>query len=240
MAEKNSSKRSFVLVHGAWQGGWCYESVVARLRAMGHVVYAPTLTGLAERAQHLSPEIGLATHVQDVAGLIERECLEDIVLCGHSYGGMVVTGVVQALPTRIKALVYLDAVVPDAGCCLIDYLDDRKGIDALTIQPEGLYIAPIPASVFGVSADKQAWVDSRSTLQPRRTFEENLPAVDARDAVSRKVYVLATEYNMPMFRRFADARRDRPDWTVIDLPYGHELMVDAPDEVVNVLLGAAV
>ena len=96
---------TFVLVHGAWHGGWCWQKVITFLKAAGHEVYAPTLTGLAKRASELSPEVGLDTHIQDVVGLIQEKNLHGVVLVGHSYGGMVITGVVDAIPERIAHLV---------------------------------------------------------------------------------------------------------------------------------------
>src|SRR5437660_11413889 len=106
---------TFVLVHGAWHGGWCWQKVIPFLEAAGHEVYAPTLTGLAERASELSPAVGLDTHIQDVVGLLQEKNLHGVILVGHSYGGMVITGVVDAVPERIAHLVYLDTFVPRDG-----------------------------------------------------------------------------------------------------------------------------
>lgn len=106
---------SFVLVHGAWCGGWIWKHVASALRARGHDVLTPTLTGLGERAHLASPEVGLGTHVEDVVRVLEYDDLTDVVLVGHSYGGMVVTGVGDRVPERLAQLVYLDAFVPREG-----------------------------------------------------------------------------------------------------------------------------
>ena len=111
---------TYLLVHGAWHGGWCWRRVTDILRAEGHTVFTPTLTGLGERAHLARPEIDLETHISDVLGVLDAEELDDVILCGHSYGGMVITGVADRLPGRIKALVYLDAFVPEHGESVID------------------------------------------------------------------------------------------------------------------------
>ena len=113
---------TFVLVHGAWHGGWCWSRVARRLRAAGHEVHTPTLTGLGDRSHLMSRSVNLQTHVQDVANLLHWEELNDIVLCGHSYGGMVITGVANRLAKRIKSLVYLDAFVPENGQAVLDFM----------------------------------------------------------------------------------------------------------------------
>jgi len=110
---------TFVLVHGAWHGGWCWKRVAALLRQAGHEVFAPTLTGLGERAHLMSNAIDLHTHIRDILGVLQWEELADVVLCGHSYGGMVISGVADRVPEKLRSLVYLDAFVPDNGTCMI-------------------------------------------------------------------------------------------------------------------------
>jgi pimeloyl-ACP methyl ester carboxylesterase len=117
---------TFVLVHGAWHGGWCYKRVAQLLRQSGHEVYTPTLTGLGERSHLMNRTIDLETHVRDIVDVIRWEELSDLVLCGHSYGGMVISGVVEKVPEKIRALVYLDAFVPDSGQALTDFLPPEQ------------------------------------------------------------------------------------------------------------------
>ena len=114
---------NYVLVHGAWHGGWCYRDTARLLRAQGHTVITPTHTGVGERAHQSNEAITLETHIRDVVGAIEAEELSDVILCGHSYGGMVITGVADRLPGRVKAMVYLDAFIPKHGDSLIGLLD---------------------------------------------------------------------------------------------------------------------
>ena len=114
---------TFVLVHGAWHGGWCYRDTAAALRAAGHTVFTPTHSGVGERSHQSAENITLETHIRDVCGCIEWEELNDVILCGHSYGGMVITGVADRMPERIKSLVCLDAFVPEHGDSLIGLLN---------------------------------------------------------------------------------------------------------------------
>src|SRR5512147_74848 len=109
--------RTYVLVHGAWHGGWCWRRVADRLAAAGQRVFCPTLTGLGERAHLLTRQVNLSTHIADVVGLLEAEELSDVVLCGHSYGGMVITGVAARAKSRLRQLVYLDSAVIEDGEC---------------------------------------------------------------------------------------------------------------------------
>jgi pimeloyl-ACP methyl ester carboxylesterase len=123
---------NFVLVHGAWHGGWCWRFVRERLKE--HQVFTPSLTGLGERRHLAGPDIDLETHITDVVSLLEMEDLHDVMLVGHSYGGMVVTGAADRVPQRIKRLVYLDAFVPENGKCLLDYVVPER---AARMREEG-------------------------------------------------------------------------------------------------------
>src|SRR4029079_9821821 len=116
----NVTSTTFVLVHGAWGGGWHWRRVADRLRSHGHSVFAPTLTGLGERAHQLHPGIDLSLHIADVLGVLRYESLDDIVLVGHSYGGFVISGVAEAFPGRIRSIVFLDAFMPNDGEAVVD------------------------------------------------------------------------------------------------------------------------
>jgi pimeloyl-ACP methyl ester carboxylesterase len=146
---------TFVLVHGAWHGGWYYKQVARLLRQAGHEVYTPTLTGLGERAHLMNRTIDLDTHVQDIVGVIRCEELSDVVLCGHSYGGMVIAGVAEQVAAKIRSLVYLDAFVPENGKSLFDYLPAEQSGQMRTDAAqngEGYKVTPIPAAAFAVNA----------------------------------------------------------------------------------------
>ena len=235
---------TFVLVHGAWHGGWCYKRVAALLRKAGHEVYTPTLTGLGERSHLMSPAVTLETHIEDIVNVIRWEELSDIVLCGHSYGGMVITGVADRIPDKIHALVYLDAFVPNNGEAVIDRIDPdmRAGMrDDARQHGDGYLMSPIPAAVFNVNASDAAWVDRMCVKHPLKCFEQKIVLTGAFARVRRHSYVLATGWGGPPpspFVPIAERLRHDPGWKVADLKCGHDVMVDMPKETADILIAA--
>ena len=233
---------TFVLVHGAWHGGWCWSRVADLLRARGHRVFTPTLTGLAERSHLTGHAVDLSTHVADVVNLIRWEGLHDVVLCGHSYGGMVVSGVAEEAPDgAIGSIVFLDAFLPDNGRSLLDYttVAGREGGPMVEEGESTGFVSPIPAEVFAVNAADRAWVDAQCTRQPYATLTEKAKMTGARDRIPRKAYVLATGYSGLAFPVFAAKVKDRPDWRYYETPCGHDVMLDAPDLLAGILEEAA-
>jgi pimeloyl-ACP methyl ester carboxylesterase len=230
---------TFVLVHGSWHGGWCYSRVAALLRQQGHFVYTPTNTGLGERSNLLSASIGLQTHVEDVVNVVKWEDLNNIVLVGHSYGGMVVTGVAEQLPGKIKAIVFLDAFIPGPGQSLYDLSAPASAarMDQLVAQNGGVYIKPFPAKAFNVNDADQAWVDSKCTPQPYKTFKDSLPSTSGVDKIRTKVYVRSAYVN-GTFEGTANKLQGTAGWRVVRMQSGHDLMVDRPKELTEVLIQA--
>lgn len=233
---------TFVLVHGAWHGGWCWRRVARRLRDAGHDVYTPTLTGLGERRHLVSPMVGVNLHVEDVVNVLLYEDLQDVVLCGHSYGGMIITGVAGRVPERLRCLVYLDAFVPRDGQCGLD-LRTPEGNRALLEQVQtsgaGWRMTPLAAgAVFRVRdpRDRQ-WVDAQMTEMPYRAYTERLRV--EREWPGPKVYVRAEDYPFPPFDAVYEATLADPAWQVHRLPGGHVLMVDNPEDVSGILLALA-
>src|SRR3954464_1810413 len=166
----------FVLVHGAWSGGWCYARVAALLRARGHTVFTPTLTGQGERAHLFSGAINLSTHIEDVLGVFRFERLSDVVLAGHSYGGMVITGVADRIGEKIKALAYLDAFVPEDGQSLFDInipANTQRFLQSAGTRG-GLGVPAPSAGYFGVNPVDAAIVDALATPFPLGCFTEKL------------------------------------------------------------------
>ena len=236
---------TFVLVHGAWHGGWCWQKVIPFLEAAGHEVYAPTLTGLAERASELAPDVGLDTHIQDIVGLLEEKNLHGVILVGHSYGGMVITGVVDQVPERIAHLVYLDTFVPRDGESMVDvspmviYLLRRQAqADGWRIDSRGTY---------GVTTEPdRSWVLSKVTPQPLKTLEQPLhlknPAIVE---ATPRTHICCTGGGFffslvrPLVRRIL-ARRALPPreegWRLRQLPTGHDAMITMPRELADCLL----
>jgi len=233
---------NFVLVHGAWHGGWCYRDTARALRAAGHNVFTPTHTGVGERFHQSSQAVTLETHIRDVCGLIEAEELERVILCGHSYGGMVITGVADRLRGRISALCYLDAFLPQAGDSLIGLLHQAlppevaaQFIGAFRSSADGL-MQPLPAELFGIAEANRAWVDRRCVVQALATFEMPLLLTHAEPEPDlRRLYILADGWDPSPFRHFAARCETQPDWLVTKMACGHDVMVDMPAELATEL-----
>jgi pimeloyl-ACP methyl ester carboxylesterase len=205
--------------------------VADRLAAKGHRVYTPTLTGLADRSHLLSPAVNLSTHIADVVNLLRWEELGDIVLCGHSYGGMVVTGAADRAAERIRALVYLDAFVPEDGESWLA-LRQRP-------FPPGAAIPPTTAETFGVNERDRAWVDRQCTPHPAATATEKLALGGAHRGITRRMYIRAGGYANAVFDGYYARCKADPAWTAHLLPCGHDAMVDMPEELTALLEAAA-
>ena len=240
---------TFVLVHGAWHGGWCYRDTAKALRDAGHTVFTPTHSGVGERAHQASETITLETHIRDVCGCIEAEELNAVILCGHSYGGMVITGVADRLPERIKSLVYLDAFVPEHGESLIDLINQALPAEVAAIfvgsfrgtalEGRSGRMQPIPAEMFNIMPANRAWVDRRCVAQALATFE--LPALLTGDhnKVKQRLYILADGWDPSPFRHFAAKFEGQPGWRVTKLASSHDVMVDLPLELARELMALA-
>jgi pimeloyl-ACP methyl ester carboxylesterase len=231
----------FVLVHGAWHGGWCWDRVAPLLRAAGHRVYAPTLTGLSERAHLLSPEVGLQTHVDDVVGLIDALDLHGVVLVGHSYAGQVVTGVADRRPDALARRVYLDAFVGADGEAARDLLPEQVAAhwaEAAATKGSGWLVPVRSLAVLGVDDPADVdWLTPRLTPHPWRTYTDPLRLTGGAEGVPAE-FVECVSW-MRVFRAQADRARERR-WPVRELRTGHEAMVTAPAALAELLLDAAV
>jgi pimeloyl-ACP methyl ester carboxylesterase len=229
---------TYVLIHGAWGGGWKFARVAERLRKRGHAVFTPTLTGAAERSHLLSGAINLTTHVTDVLAVIRYEDLSDVVLLGHSYGGMVITAVADKIPGKIAALVYLDAFVPEDGQSLFDLNipANTQMFLARAGANGGLLIPPPPAKAyFNVNDADAARVDELAAPQPIGTMIEKVALTGAYRSVNKKVYVHgAVLPRESPFKRFHDAAK-AAGWETHALPCGHDIMLDLPDELTEIL-----
>jgi pimeloyl-ACP methyl ester carboxylesterase len=227
----------FLLVHGAWHGSWSWARVRPLLTALGHEVFTPTLTGLGERSHLLSRAVGLDTHVRDVANLLTWEDLHDVVLVGHSYGGVVVRHVADQMPERIRSLVYLDAFVPDDGKSLVDYMPDfaREAFREQAARiGDGWKVPPLPAASFGVNAADVEFVDRKCTMQPLACFEAPARITGACDRLASIGYIYARGFDGP-FKQFAEMATRRGWWRE-ELACGHEVTLDMPNELCTILL----
>ncbi|WP_062313785.1 alpha/beta fold hydrolase [Demequina rhizosphaerae] len=231
---------TFVLIHGAWHGGWCWDRVAERLRRHGHEVYAPTLTGLSERSHLLSPLVGLDTHVEDVTRLVDTLGLTEVVLVGHSYAGQVVSGVADRRPDAISTRVYLDAFVANDGDAARDLLPENVAHHwAESARERGFgWLVPVrDLTVLGVeSPDDRDWLLPRLTAHPWKTYTDALRLGDEVDRVPA-TFIECVSW-MRVFRGQADRARER-GWPVYELETGHEAMVTAPQALADLLIGIA-
>jgi pimeloyl-ACP methyl ester carboxylesterase len=222
------AKPTIVIVHGAWGGAWGFRRVDSLLREKGYNVYRPTLTGLGERVHLASPDVGLRTHINDVVNMILFEDLHDVILVGHSYGGMVITGVADRVPDRIKHLIYVDAFVPEDG----ESVESIEGARAAWIKPmtKGDYIVP-------------PWVKPdqpppKDVPQPLKTFTEPIALKNKSARSLPATYILTVEAGKkPEDDDFASqaARARARGWPVLQLTADHNAQWSAPEALVEMI-----
>jgi pimeloyl-ACP methyl ester carboxylesterase len=210
-----------------------------RLIAAGQRVFCPTLTGLGERAHLLSRQVNLDTHIQDVVALLEAEELKDVVLVGHSYGGMVITGVAARAKPCLRQLVYLDAVILEDGGTFSDILPPEvAAARRKAAESSGRVSFPVPdANVFGlVEPADIGWVQRRMTPQPYGSFDQPIRWGGPIGNGIPKVYVDCTDPAYAGLAAMKDRYRGKPDWPFVELRTGHDAMVSAPEETARLLL----
>lgn len=235
---------TYVLVHGGAHGGWCYQRLARLLRAEGHEVHTPTLTGLGERSHLLRPDIDLDMHIRDVTSLLFYEDLRDVILVGHSYGGMVITGIADRAADRVGRLVYLDAANPVNGQSLVDVsgpiIESTRPHGAVV---DGVELVLLPGegagAFYGVTDPEDIrWMDQRLTGHPWKCFEQKLELhdEDALWAIPQFHIVCASTLPTRDAKLMGDARDAGRLW-VIDT--GHDLMITEPEAVAAALLEVA-
>ena len=236
---------ALVLIHGAWHGAWCWRRVLPGLRAAGHGAHVVTLTGVGERAHLLRPDLRLRDHIADVLGLIDAEELgDDLVLVGHSYGGLVMTGVADALLARglkPRHLVYVDAVTPHPGeSWSSQHAPEtvRARLEAAAQRPGGA-MPPPDAAVFGLDGADRDWVNRRQTPQPAGVYQDRLDFDAARIATLPRTFIDCTAPALPTIAVMRERVRREPGWQVVELATGHDPMISAPEALVTLLLDCA-
>lgn len=234
---------TYVLVHGGGHGGWCYQRVARLLRAEGHEVYTPTLTGLGERSHLLSSSIDLDTHITDVVNTLEYENLHDAILVGHSYGGMVITGVADRASKRVGHRVYLDAATPQDGESLLDlaapllnaarqHARIENGVE-LVLDP-----GTDPLGFYGVTDPAQIeWMKTRLTPHPWKSFEQKL-RLHNEEALARipQSHIVCTS---TLSGRNVQALKAQAEGRFWDIDTGHDLMITEPQRVAGLLMRVA-
>ncbi|HJQ46977.1 MAG TPA: alpha/beta hydrolase family protein [Amycolatopsis sp.] len=228
---------TFVLLHGAWHGGWVWQRVASLLRAAGHEVHTPTLTGVSDRAHLLNPSVGLGTHIEDVVTLIEAYDAKDVVLVGHSYAGQVITGVADRIPERLARRIYLDAFVGDDGDTAVDLQPETvAGHYRESVAGPGFgWLIPVRSlKVLGVTEQSDVdWLSARLTPHPWLTYIEPLRLTGAVDRVAA-TFIECTDW-MRVFADHAERAAAR-GWPVHNISTGHEAMVTAPKELADLLI----
>ena len=235
---------TYVLVHGGGHGGWCYQRVARLLRSSGHEVYTPTLSGLGERSNLLSPDIDLDLHVRDVVAVLHYEDLHDVILVGHSYGGMVITGAADRAADRIGRVVYLDAANPENGQSLVDVagpiIESTRPLGAVVDGVE-LVLLPSPEAglFYGVTdPDDVAWMADRLTGHPWKCFEQPLRLTN------QLAFAALPQYHIVCTSTLATRdpelmEKARAEGRLWEIDTGHDLMITEPAAVTEALLQIA-
>ena len=237
-----SAVKTYVLLHGAWHGGWCWRPVAEGLRAHGHRVFTPTQTGLGERSHLLSRDITLDTFVADLAGVMESEDLTEAILVGHSFGGLAISGVADRLPERIRHLVYLDSLILENGQTPFGVFS-AEGVAARRRQiaaqgGDGVVgIAPPLPAAFGIPEGHPAtdWVRRHLTPHPVSTYDSPLrlshPVGNGRPCT----YIACTRPSYEALEGVREWVKRQPGWAWQEIATGHDAMVTAPDELTRML-----
>jgi pimeloyl-ACP methyl ester carboxylesterase len=234
---------TFVLVHGGGHGGWCYQAVARIMRAQGQEVYTPTMTGLGEREHLLSPAVDLDMHITDIVKVLQFEDLRDVILVGHSYGGMVITGVADRAADRIGHIVFLDAANPENGQSLVDLagpLMEASRVSGRIVDGIELVLYPgtDPMNYFGLTEPEHIeWIKPKLTPHPWQCFEQKL--VLKNEPAMRKIPQshIVCSFTLPF--RDVEALKNASEGRVWDVDTGHDLMISEPQAVADLLLRLA-
>ena len=228
---------TFLVAHGAWSAGWAWKKMRPLLRAKGHEIFTPTYTGLGERVHLASPHVDLETHIADMLGVLQFEDLREVVLIGHSYGGMVATGVADRAPERLAQLVYLDAFVPRDGQCLFDLLGSESSArmrEAARTVGDGWRTPPSPVPP-DTSEEDIAWVTPRRVMQPLSTLEQPVHLTGAGERLP-KAYIYCTRARPgDVFQQFAQRARTETGWRYFEIDASHNVHITAPESLATLL-----
>jgi pimeloyl-ACP methyl ester carboxylesterase len=231
----SSSAKTFLVCHGAWSAGWAWKKMHPLMQAAGHRLITPTYTGLGERVHLANPSIDLETHIQDVLNVIKYEDLRDFVLLGHSYGGMVATGVADRARDRISQLIYLDAFVPMEGQSLLDLYEPAQArIRELTRSGDGWRVPPNPTPADTSPADVE-WITARRVDMPIKCLETKLRLQHGELTLPRS-YIYCTRIPpADTFGQFARHTKDNPAWRYYEIDASHAPNITAPEALMALL-----
>jgi pimeloyl-ACP methyl ester carboxylesterase len=226
---------TFVVAHGAWSAGWAWKKMRPLMLGAGHALWTPSYTGLGERAHLARPDVDLDTHIQDIVAVLETEDLKDVILIGHSYGGMVATGVADRARNRIGKLVYLDAFAPTDGQAVFDLVppDIAEKMRAGAAASPGGFGIPSNPMPSDTSPEDQAWALPRRLPQPVKAFSTRLK-LSAEPSAPRN-YIYCTRIGIgDTFGRFL-ARAKREGWRTFEIDASHNPHITAPDALLAIL-----
>ena len=221
--------KTYLLVHGAWRGGWCWRATADWLRQQGHRVFTPSLTGLGDRRHLLSPHNNLSLHIQDIVQVLQVEDLSEVVLVGHSYAGMVVTGVTDQLRQRVGCLVYVDAYVPQDGQSMLTVRPAHYNQQLLATVQDGL----MPPLLFPLARQEdRLWMEAH--LGPMSFACYTQPIQLSQPPADRRIYI-RSDFPNEVFDASYQHALNSPGWQAHRLPCGHDIMVDCPLELAQLL-----
>jgi pimeloyl-ACP methyl ester carboxylesterase len=236
-----TARKTFVLIHGAYHGGWCWRRVADLLESHGHKVYAPSLTGNGDRSHLLSKDVNLDTQIADIVNLVTWEDLKDVCLVPHSFGGWPASGALEKIHDRVGAIVWLDAFKPEDGQKGSDYSSafSRQGLIEAIARGEPGRKAP-PAKTFSLSEKDWPWIESKMTDQPNGPAVQPIRLTGKRDTIAKKTYIRAPKYPQAAFdKALAECRADKSWQTFVNDTSGHDVMIDQPQWLADILLKVA-
>lgn len=235
------ARKTFVLIHGGFHGGWCWRRVADLLEKQGHKVYAPSLTGCGDRAHLLSTSVNLDTHVADIVNIFKYEDLKDACLVPHSYGGWPCSSALEQIGDRVGSIVWVDAFMPKDGERGVDSISEfsRKALEVALAKGEPGRLPP-KSSAFFVNEKDQAWVDSKLTQQPNGIPVQPIKLTGSLQKARKKTYIRIPRYpQAALDRALAECKADASWQTFVNTTTGHDVMVDQPEWLADILLKAS-
>jgi hypothetical protein len=237
-ARAQGRRKTFVLIHGAYHGGWCWKKVTDILEKQGHKVYAPSLTGLADRSHLLSMNLTLNTHILDIVNLFKWEDLKDACLAVHSAGGWPGAGALEQIGDRTSSIVWVDAFIPKDGESQLEQISafSRKALEEAMARGEAGRKPP-SAKAYSFSEKDYAWMDSKLSLQPNSIVRDPIKLTGAMQKVAKKTFIRAPKYPQKMFdRAFTECKAD-PSWTTyVTENSHHDVMIDQPEWLADIMI----
>lgn len=230
---------TFVLVHGAYHGGWCWQGFAPLLEAEGHTVLSPTLTGLGNRFDEATKDVGISTHIADILALYETQGLTDTVLVGHSYGGVIVGGVADVIPDKVSTLIFLDAVLPEDGLSMLDKQSAKHSENLINAAKNhnGWQIPVPPVTFFGLLEPEHQRLGIENCVpQPLKCFSEKSTITGAYLSVPRTAYIRCISPPMSIMDEYQKTAEQQPGWDVYEMATGHDCMISDPQGLADILL----